>query len=56
MLTIPLPDDRFQDHDDASGFASACIVATGEVPPHFDARLALEAAQKSLAAATPDSR
>jgi thiol-disulfide isomerase/thioredoxin len=47
---------RHRDNDDVIGFASACIVATGEDPPRFDVPLALETAERTAKAAQPDSR
>ena len=47
---------RFPADDDVIGFASAVIVQAGEDAPRFDARLALTLAEKTFAAAKPDSR
>lgn len=47
---------RHAKNDDIIGFASACIVATSEDSPRFDAKLALETARITAAAAAPDSR
>jgi thiol-disulfide isomerase/thioredoxin len=47
---------KYPDNEDVMGFASACIVACAEEAPRFDAKLALELAQKTAAAAKPDSR
>lgn len=47
---------KYPDNDDVLGFASSCIVACSEDAPRFDAKLALELAQKTAAAAKPDSR
>lgn len=47
---------RFPTNDDVIGFCSAVLVNTGEEPPRFDAKLAHECAEKTLAAAKPDSR
>ena len=47
---------RLPDNDDVIGFASASIVACSEDAPRFDPKLALETAQKTAAAAKPDSR
>lgn len=47
---------KFPLDDDVIGFAAAVVVATSEDTPRFDAKLARELAEKSLAAAKPDSR
>ena len=47
---------RVPENDDVIGYASACIVACGEEAPRFDKQLALTVAQKTAAAAKPDSR
>jgi len=47
---------KFPADDDVIGFASAIVVPTGEDAPRFDAKLARELAEKTLAAAKPDSR
>ena len=47
---------RLPENDDVIGYASACIVACSEEAPRFDKQLALTAAQKTAAAAKPDSR
>lgn len=47
---------KFPGNDDVLGFASAVLVPTSEDAPRFDAKLARELAEKTLAAAKPDSR
>ena len=48
--------DRYAENDDVMSFLSACIVATSEEEPRFDARLALESARKTAEKAKPNSR
>ena len=48
--------EKYPDNCDVAGFASAVIVQTSEDEPRFDAKVALQAAEKSLAGAKPDSR
>jgi thiol-disulfide isomerase/thioredoxin len=47
---------KFATDDDMIGFASAVLVHCDEGTPRFDAALAHELAEKTLAAAKPDSR
>ena len=47
---------KHKGNDDMISFASACIVGCDEETPRFDPTLALQAAQKSLAAAKDNSR
>ncbi len=47
---------KFPDNDDVIGFCSAVIVHADEGEPRFDAKLAHTLAEKTLAAAKPDSR
>ena len=47
---------RYAENDDVMSFLSACIVATSEDEPRFDARLAFESARKTSEKAKPNSR